>query len=54
MKRLTMKWIIFAALVPLMAGNVYAAVAREDGRKRPDDAPTAAQIAACTPDAQRL
>jgi hypothetical protein len=54
MKRLTMKWLILAALVLLAAGNVHAAVAREDGRKRPDDAPTAAQIAACTPDAQRF
>jgi hypothetical protein len=45
-----MRWLILAALVLLAAGDVHAA----DGRKRPDDAPTAAQIAACTPDAQRL
>ncbi len=50
-----MKWLIFAALVLLAAGSdVHAAVTLEDGRKRPDDAPTAAQIAACTPDAQRF
>jgi hypothetical protein len=76
MKRLTMSWAILAALVLLVAGNVGAAIAREDGRerpfvaredgrerpfvaredghKRPGDAPTAAQIAACAPDAQRL
>jgi hypothetical protein len=42
-----MRWLLLAALVLLAAGNVHAATAREDG-------PTAAQIAACAPDAQRL
>jgi hypothetical protein len=45
-----MRCLISAALVLVAAGNIHAA----DGRKHPDDAPTAAQIAACTPDAQRL
>jgi hypothetical protein len=54
MKRHTMKWLILVALALLVAGNVHATVAREDGRKRPDDEPTPAQIAACAPDAQRF
>jgi hypothetical protein len=49
-----MRWAILAALVLLVAGNVHAGIVREDGRKRPDDAPTAAQIAACAPDARRF
>jgi len=65
MRWIVMKWAILAALALLVAGNVHAETAREDGRERPevardgarkrsDDAPTAAQIAACAPDAQRL
>jgi hypothetical protein len=52
-----MKWLVLAALVLLAAGNVHAAAAREEHQgvyARPDDAPTASQIAACVPDAQRL
>jgi len=65
MRWIVMKWAILAALALLVAGNVHAEtvredrrehpdVARDDARKRSDDAPTAAQIAACAPDAQRL
>jgi hypothetical protein len=54
MNRLIMKRTILAALVALLAGDVHGIVAREDGRKRPDDSPTAAQIAACAPDARRF
>jgi hypothetical protein len=42
------------ALALLTGGNRPAAAAREDGRDRPDDTPTAAQITACAPDAQRF
>ncbi len=52
-----MRWLVLAALVLLAAGNVHAAAAGEEHQgvyARSDDAPTAAQIAACAPDAQRF
>jgi hypothetical protein len=51
MKRLTVPAL---ALLAVFVPRADAAAVREDGRNRPDDTPTAAQIAACAPDAQRF
>jgi hypothetical protein len=54
MMRLTVPTLALRVAFALASGNLHAAAAREDGRDRPDDSPTAAQIAACAPDAQRF